>query len=185
MLVKPITNLILFSAFCFISCSLNRDSTDKTESIQDTSTEINTEPEKLANSIEYIKDSLKLVAEQYKEIHPDPLQLVKAEIVFDANFEPTLVAEVKNNRKTKVVAFEILINPNESPNGSCTIIKRKIKTSIFPGKSITIKRKLTEQVESGCLKIEKSNITLGDYILSNGVKKQPPNLFIEDNSDEQ
>jgi hypothetical protein len=185
MLLKPISNIILLSAVCFSSCSLNQASSEKTESIQDTPIEINFETESRINNIEYIKDSLKLAAEQHKALHPNPLQLVKAEVLFDANFEPTLVAEVKNNRKTEVVAFEILINPNETSNGSCTIIKQKIKASILPGKSIKIKRKITEQVENGCLKIEKSNISLGDYILSNGVKKQPPNLFIEDNSDEE
>ena len=100
------------------------------------------------------------------------LYVVNSSIIYNDDFEPILTVEVKNNLEKAVIAFELEINPQSY----CDIPSIRKKARLLPGKSLLLRQKI--KIPAGC-SINTEKIYIGDYVLSDGSKRDPGDLYLQ------
>jgi len=108
----------------------------------------------------------------------DSVAILESKILYDADFKPSVYARIKNNMGVSIVAFELLIDPNNTEQKNCEKLTVTKKLNIPSHKSVIIKEKLQSSSTSDC-GLDFPKISLGDFVLSNGKKTNLQKLFWE------
>ena len=108
----------------------------------------------------------------------DSITVQEATIIYNADFAPSLKVRINNRMKRGIVAFEMQVDPNRNKRRDCDIVLVKYKTTIAPHKTITITKELPKGDYENC-NLDFSDITLGDFVLTNGKKTNLQMLFWE------
>lgn len=102
------------------------------------------------------------------------IEILEKKVAYNSDFKPTLNLTIKNNMTINLVAFEIIVNPNDKTTKCPTeSIKRKI--TLLPNESILIKQDLS-MINDKC-NLDETSVILGDCIFSNGMKISMSDFF--------
>jgi hypothetical protein len=114
------------------------------------------------------------------------VQLLEAKTIIDADFNPSIIAKIKNNTNIDIIAMELLIDPSgvirngvyqENPyNKNCEEKIIRIKISIKPNKIGIIKERVHQTDNSKC-KLDFAVISFGDLVFSNGKRYSLRSIF--------
>jgi hypothetical protein len=159
--LPPIISVI----FLIISCK------DKSTDVSNTILSVDTSVSQVVSDTNIAKNDSVTIA-QPATLIKDELEIVQSEILFDADFNPSVSAELKNNMEEDIVAIELIVDPNDKYKTNCKVISIRKKINIEAGSTKSVKERIREKVDVGCLKVEYAKIYLGDFILSSGKENE-------------
>lgn len=172
-MMKKQVFLYLSFLMALISCS-NIDSNGKVNNISsvdtDAQTRINTTDSFNNNDSKGSKKQL-VKNDSTKNYNSDDdidsyVEIVESKVKFNPEFEPTLVAKIRNNLKKSVVSLELKFIPTKKLSFCEAIVFRR-KVTITSGKEIQVIYKLPK--EKDCYSA--GNLYIDSVIFSDGTKQ--------------